>query len=403
MISKEGIKYSLSNLKKRKARSFLTLLSIFIGITAIFIFVSFGLGLYSYVDSFMTESTADKVTISPRGIGFEAYTDEDRALTREDLRAVERTSGVYEATGLVYKISEIQQGKTRKYTFLIGYDPEKAILGEFLNVGIIKGRDLSSNDQGNVVLGYNFMFDNKILPRGLDLNDRIIVNGVNLRVVGFYESVGNPQDDAQIYVNLDYIDRIYPDSKNNFGMIVARVDVSNIEQIIEDIEKNLRRTRDVEKGKEDFYVASFQDLLESYSSALNVIVGFIILIALISVFVSVVNTSNTMITSVLERTREIGVMKSIGAKNSEIFNIFLFESSFLGFLGGVIGVLVGVIITSIGGLVLAELGWSFLKPLYSIELFLGCILFATITGAISGVWPAINAAKTNPVDALRYE
>jgi putative ABC transport system permease protein len=303
----------------------------------------------------------------------------------------------------VYKISEIQQGQTIKYTFLMGYDPEKSILEEFLGVGIAKGRSLSGNEQGNVVLGYNFMFDNKILPRGLDLNDRIIINERNLRVIGFYESIGNPQDDAVIYVNLDYIDRIYPGSGNNFGMVVARVDVENMDLIIENIEKNLRKSRDVEKGKEDFYVASFQDLLENYSSALNAIIGFVILIALISVFVSIINTANTMITSVLERTKEIGLMKSIGAKNSEIFNIFLFESSFLGFFAGVIGVLLGFILTSIGSFALTELGWSFLKPLYSFELFLGCILFATITGAISGVWPAINAAKTNPVDALRYE
>ena len=131
--------------------------------------------------------------------------------------------------------------------------------------------------------------------------------------------------------------------------------------------------------------------------------GFILLIALISIFVSSINTANTMITSVLERTQEIGVMKSIGARNSEIFKIFLFESSVIGFVAGVLGVLLGVFLTLIAKQILVQLGWSFLKPYYSFWMFFGCIAFATITGAVSGVFPAINATKVSPVKALRYE
>ena len=81
----------------------------------------------------------------------------------------------------------------------------------------------------------------------------------------------------------------------------------------------------------------------------------------------------------------------------------MFESSFLGFVAGVVGVLVGWGATYIAGKALFNMGWGFLQPYYSIELFVGSILFATITGAISGVIPAIKASKINPVDALRYE
>ena len=148
---------------------------------------------------------------------------------------------------------------------------------------------------------------------------------------------------------------------------------------------------------------SFEELIESFSNVLNIIIGFIILIALISVLVSAVNTANTMITSVLERYKEIGILKAIGAKNSDIFWIFLFESSFLGFVAGVLGVLLGWGFASLAGSVLTNLGWGFLAPYYSGYLFAGLILFATVTGAISGVIPAIRASKTNTVDALRYE
>lgn len=133
------------------------------------------------------------------------------------------------------------------------------------------------------------------------------------------------------------------------------------------------------------------------------IAGFVILIALISVIVSAINTSNTMITSVLERVREIGVMKSVGARNSEIMKIFLFESGFLGFVAGVLGVGIGWIISYVLGKIIAGAGWSFISPAYPWSLFAGCIFFATLTGALSGLVPAINASRISPVQALRYE
>ncbi|MBT7238083.1 ABC transporter permease, partial [Candidatus Woesearchaeota archaeon] len=140
-----------------------------------------------------------------------------------------------------------------------------------------------------------------------------------------------------------------------------------------------------------------------FSGALNIVIGFVILIALISVLVSTINTANTMITSVLERYKEIGILKAVGAKNREIFDIFLFESSFLGIIAGILGCILGWGISSIGGLILNNLGWSFLQPNFSIYLFVGLIAFAGITGAISGALPARRAAKTNTVDALRSE
>ena len=401
MISKESVKYSISNLKKKKMRSSLTVISILIGIATIFIFVSFGLGLYNYVDSFVTGSSADKVAIMPKGSGIPGL-DQTFALTDDDLRAIERTRGVYEVEGTKWGVAEIQQTGVRKYVFVVGYDPEINMMIEYGNMKIEKGRELRKEDRDRVILGYNYMVDNKILPKGLDINDKIRINGRDLTIVGFFESMGNPQDDAQIYLTNNYFSELFPDVEG-YGMIIARGDISDIDRVVEDIEKSLRKSRNVEEGKEDFTVSSFKDLIESYTSSLNIIVGFIILIALISVFVSAINTANTMVTSVLERTKEIGVMKSIGARNSEIFKIFLFESTFLGFLAGIMGVLLGFILTYIGGNVLESFGYSFLKPYYSFSLFAGCILFAMITGAISGVVPAYNAAKTNPVTALRYE
>ena len=401
MISKQTINYSLRNLKQKKARSFFTILSIFIGISTIFIFVSFGLGLYNYVEDLTEGSSADKVIIQPKG-GSLALFESNVVFGDDDVDAIGKVSGVYKATGSYFKTVEVKVQDKRLYTLLMSYDPKTPIVMDISNIGIVKGRELSGGS-GEVLLGYNYMVDERIFPRAIRLNQNIELNGENIKVIGFLSEVGNPQDDAQIYVSNEYMEELYSDEDLSYLWIIAQVDVDNVEEVKTKIEKALRKERDLDKGKEDFFVQSFNDLIEGFSSAINIVIGFIILIALISVLVSAVNTANTMITSVLERIKEIGIIKSIGARNSDVFGIFLFESGFLGFIAGCVGVLIGWGISAIGGFALNEFGYGFLQPSFPPVLFAGCIIFATLTGAISGVWPAINASKINPVEALRYE
>ena len=401
MIKKELIKYSFQNLRERKSRSLLTTLSILIGITTIFIFVSFGLGLYGYINELSSSGAADKIILQSRA-GFGGI-DSTFGFTEDELEAVEKTSGVFDASGAYFKAAQIEYNNEKKYVFLIGYDPKKPLVMQISNVDIFKGDKLSSRTGKKIVLGYNYLLENKIFSRAVSLGDKVNVNGVDFQVVGFLEEVGTPQDDSQIYLTSDSFKELYPNEVLLFNMVIARVELDHVDDTIKRVEKTLRDKRGQEEGKEDFFVASFQSLIEGYSTALNIVVGFVVLIALISVVVSAVNTANTMITSVLERYKEIGIMKSIGAKNRDIFTIFLFESGFLGFVAGAIGVLIGFILSFIGGTILKNIGYGFLQPLFSPWLFVGCILFATLTGAISGIIPAIRAAKINPVEALRYE
>jgi len=401
MISKESIDYSLKNLWHKRSRSALTIFSILIGITTIFIFVSFGWGLYDYVDSFTSSTAADKITVQPKGIGAPGL-DSTFALTESDLRAVEKASGVYSAEGIYMGVVAVKKDEVQKYVMFGSINTKTNLIKELSNLKLYSGRELLPGDSRKVVLGYNYLIDDNIFPKGLELNQKILLNGEEFRIAGFYNKLGNPQDDSNVYLLTDSAKIINPNI-TGYAMIIGKVDAGNIETVIKNVEKNLRNSRDVKEGKEDFYVASFADLIASYMSALNVIIGFVILIALISVIVSAVNTANTMITSVIERTKEIGVIKAVGARNSEVLKIFLFESAFLGFVAGVIGAMFGWGITYLGGRALDALGWGFLSPHYSYSLFLGCIIFSTVTGAISGVAPAINASRVKIVEALRYE
>ncbi len=400
MVNKEVVNYSLRNLKNRKTRSLFTLFSIMMGIMMIFIFVSFGLGLYHYIDEITSASSADKIIVQPKGVGGVGL-DRTFSFNDDDLNAVKKTSGVYDATGIYFRVVEVKQNKKLFYTYLFGYDPDKPFLMDTYNIGVLKGRELKAGDSG-VILGYNYLIKDTIFPKAYSLNSNIEINGDKYRVLGFYEAVGNPQDDAQIYATNDVLKKIFGEDIP-YNWLIAKADTSKLDKVVKDIEKNLRDERGQEEGKEDFYVQTYDSLIESYSNILDIVIGFIVLIALISVLVSAVNTANTMITSVLERVKEIGIIKSIGGTNSEVFGIFLFESLFLGFIAGIIGVLFGWIFSFIGGEILSSLGYSFLAPYFPVELFVGCVLFAVMTGAISGVVPAIHAMKINPIKALRYE
>ena len=111
---------------------------------------------------------------------------------------------------------------------------------------------------------------------------------------------------------------------------------------------------------------------------------------------------NTMYTSVVERTREIGIMKAVGARNRDVLLLFLVESGILGMLGGIIGILLGIALSkSVEIIALKTLGTLLLQARFTSTLIVGSLLFSFLAGTISGVLPAIQASKLNPVDALR--
>ncbi|MFW6233501.1 MAG: ABC transporter permease [Nanoarchaeota archaeon] len=401
MINKELIIYSIRNLWNRKARSFLTIISILIGITSIFIFSSYGYGLYDYMNDLTQSGSADKIIIRAKGID-QMGIDPAFNLNEDDVKAVKKSKGVIDATGVYIDSAEIRKDDSLRYVFLMSYEPEKPYIMKMSNIKIEHGRDLNKHESKKVVLGSNYRIKDKIFSKPYKINQKININEKDMQIIGFMESVGNPQDDSNIYITNNYFEELYKKNKS-YGWIIVKAEINNLEETVENIEKNLRNERNLKKGKEDFFVQSFNDMLENYSFALDLIIGFVLMIALISIIVSAINTANTMISSVLERTKEIGTMKAIGAKNSDIFKIFLIDSAILGFIAGTLGVLIGFIFTEVSFNILKNMGLDFLKPFYSFWLFFGCILFAIITGIISSIIPSYKASKINPVDALHYE
>ncbi len=186
--------------------------------------------------------------------------------------------------------------------------------------------------------------------------------------------------------------------------IIAKVqDGFDPEEVANEIIKRLRQSREEKEGQETFDVQTSEQILETFGNIFGIVQAVLVGIAAISLLVGGIGIMNTMYTSVLERTKEIGVMKAIGAKNSDILYIFLFESGSLGLVGGIIGVIFGAGLSKgVEYIAMNSLGTNLLQASLTPQLIFGALIFSFLIGTLSGILPAMNAAKLKPVDALRY-
>ena len=243
----------------------------------------------------------------------------------------------------------------------------------------------------------------KELGKALDVGNTITFSGKEFEVIGILEKKGSFIFDTAMILNEDTLKENFREDDTVNVIAVKVQDIRLVNSVKENIEDLLRAERDVDEGEEDFVVESPEQTLKTLDSALFAVQLFISIIAFISIIVGGIGITNTMYTAVLERTKEIGIMKAIGARNSDILIIFVFESGFLGMMGGIIGVLIGFGIASAGGAIAAAAGFSALSPVFPLWLTIGCILFSFGVGAVSGILPAVQASRLKPVDALRYE
>jgi putative ABC transport system permease protein len=286
-----------------------------------------------------------------------------------------------------------------------GIDPQ--IWQEFISgVTLGKGRYLTQSDSYSVVVGYNVA--NSIFS-GLSVNQNIIINGTIFHVVGILSQSGS-QDDSEIFMPLTIARQVLGDiGGTDFSSILVEVpkttNTTLINQTITDITNTLMLERGIlQQQKTDFSVSSPLSFQQTISSSLNSLALFLEAIAAISLLVGAIGISNTMFTSVLEKTKEIGILKAIGAKNRDILFIFLFKAGMLGLIGGIGGTLIGILFSiSIGQLAGVSLGRVSLTSYINPWLIIGAFLISMIIGMIAGAIPAYRASRLSPIEALRYE
>ena len=196
-------------------------------------------------------------------------------------------------------------------------------------------------------------------------------------------------------------------SKEVSAIVIKAYDNADLSRVVKDIELRLAASHKNPPGEHDFTITSSDTLKARVSQITSTFTFFLGGIAAISLLVGAIGIANTMFMSVMERTRQIGILKALGAKNKDIRNIFLVESSMIGFVGGLIGVVIGSLFGIGLGIVMSgaqtRMSGASFAPVITAELIIFAILFSVIIGTLSGYFPARRAAKLDPVEALRYE
>ncbi|MBS3076415.1 ABC transporter permease [Candidatus Pacearchaeota archaeon] len=393
-----------NNMRRRKLRSWLTMIGIFIGIAAVVALMSLGQGLQNAITEQFEQLGSDTIIIQPKGMGPPGTAGPSLILTSKDLELIQNIKGVEYASGYLVK-----QGQAFfKGESGIGYSTGIAAedFERMTDTGLIKlldGRILKDGDKFKVVVGYNHIYKDT-WEKSMQLGSTIEIEGYDFKVVGVMEKIGNPIDDNILYIPKDTLKEILNIEDEESQIIVKTEKGLDPADVAETIERKLRQFRDEKEDQETFSVTTSEQLLESFQSIFGVVQAVLVGIAAISLIVGGIGIMNTMYTAVIERTKEIGTMKAVGAKNSDILLVFLFEAGLLGVVGGVIGVLIGIGLSKGAEYIaVVALGTSLLQADTSMTLILSALAFSFIVGALSGVLPAMQASKLKPAQALRYE
>ena len=399
----------LNMLVHSKLRSWLTIIGIVIGVGSVIGIISLGDSMQANVQSKLAEMDLTKISITPGyskassnmpgppGMGGSSSTD--ATLTDKDMRALQGLDSIQ------YKEGEISGSEKVKYLgqtatlSITGADPQ--VWKYMTTLKTTSGRLLEPADKYVAVIGSKVA--NEIFDHNIGINQVITINNKSVRVVGILKEEGMGGDDSKIYMPIDgAVDLITDAKKDVYDSITVKAKSEDqVDGLLEDIKKRLMISRHINQEKDrDFTLSASKSMASSVTSMTSTMTLFLGAIAAVSLLVGAVGIANTMFTSVLEKTKEIGTMKAIGAKNRDILMIFLFNSGMVGLVGGILGVMLGAIVSA--GLQ-SMMGSMTAGGGLSIALMVEGLLLAVSIGVISGVVPAYRASKLKPVDALRYE
>jgi len=398
---------ALKNLRRRKLRTFLTLLGIVIGVSAVVALISVGQGMQMSISGVFESLGSDKLMITPGG-GVETGATPVSSgiaaarMTEKDVDIVKAVSGIEHAIGLINDIAKVEFRDQVRYVSVSGSPTDSASKKMAENIDLFKveeGRTLDDGDRYKAVLGYRIAYG--FFDKDIEIGDKIIIEGVEFKVIGIQKKSGSPIFDRIIDIPVDTMRELF-DKPDEVSSIFAQVKQGlEPREVADRVEEELRDYRGVEKGEEDFTLSSAEQLVSGLGSILGAVQAFLIGIAAISLLVGGVGIMNTMYTSVMEQTSNIGIMKAVGARNHDVMLLFILESGMVGLIGGAIGIVIGAMLGKVVEVLAVGMGIDIFNAAITMELIIGALLFSFVIGTLSGLLPARRAAKLQPVEALR--
>ncbi len=445
------LKIALNMVKANKLRSWLTIIGVIIGIASVMAIVTTGEYFQEQVTETLEGIGGDTITIvasvpfeisSEENVEYEEdaqdssgesesitaetedesenssdpvelETETEAVLTKKDVFVLRSIPAVEYVNVNVETVAELKSGSESTYVWVDGVDP--GVWPDFTKKKVGEGRMLAPGDRAVVVISNELAKDT--FEQEIRLNQMIPLNGKSYRVIGILEKDGGLLGGmgglfgSSVYMPYQEVYSLRNSDEDASGReqdVYDNVEVklyneADYDAALQDIERKLRLTRRVTEDTQDFYVNSQKEIIESTQKLINGLTAFLAFIASISLLVGSTGIANTMFTSVLEKTKEIGIMKAIGAKNSDIMLIFLCNAAMISLVGGIIGILLG---TTAVQLILLLISIKMNVP-FEFALSLKGTLIATlvsiVVGLIAGLVPAKNASELKPVDALRYE
>ncbi|MGI8542288.1 MAG: ABC transporter permease [Aridibacter sp.] len=404
----ETLKLALAAIWAHKLRSFLTLLGMIIGVTAFMVVLSILQGFNNYVDEKIAGIGSNSFAINR--FSFEDFRDSDalaeaqrrnKDLTFEELEFVRKNGDLIKKIGAKTRGNRMQVKRGSEILEDVSVDGVEPIIADIDKVEIEKGRYFvkEENNSAARVAFIGADIESNLFPGGSALVGKIKINGLPYRVVGVAVAKGSvfgqPQD-SFIHIPI----RTYLKSKNRWSSLYfvgTSYSDETFDDAVEQARTLMRIKRKVPFGdKDNFGIFTPDAITNLRDQVLGPIFIVIIAVPTIALLVGAIVIMNIMLVAVTERTKEIGIRKSLGAKQADILKQFLAESATLAAIGGTIGLILAEVI----GIIISMYVFQTSIPWWAVILAIGV---SAAVGMLAGLFPAWKAARLDPIEALRSD
>jgi putative ABC transport system permease protein len=404
---------ALDSLYGNKLRSILTVLGIVIGVAAVIAMLSIGRGAEASITSRIEGMGTNLVYVSPGSTsqgGVQSAAGSAGTLTLDDAEALAEVPNVVAVASVTNSFVQVVYQGQNINIILMGVTPGYETVS---SLTLADGEFITESDQDArslVVLLGSSVAENLFGGTGGVVGQKVRLNGQPYKVIGVLASKGGTgfmNQDDQVFIPLSTaLNRLVGGSRFRGSSVISQITVKAasadaVDQVVEDVTLTMRARHETIEGADDFSITSQEATLEAATEVSDTLTIFLGGIAGISLMVGGIGIMNIMLTTVTERTHEIGLRKALGARRSDILLQFLVESTVLSLAGGLIGVALGWGIARLMGQI--QISDSSITPVVGLDSILLAALFSMAVGLFFGIYPATRAARLQPVEALRYE